>query len=405
MRSRSAGLRLLSGLVFACVALALLLPSAPALAAEEEDVTWELLATWSDPPDAGLIDMSELRLWATPDREFLSFEFVMNDPFAGTGLTFDTPNLLRVLLDTDCMESTGYQVGDGLGADILLEFLLDEDGYYVEVFETPSNNTANWTSVGGLPAYLDESDPTHSVLGVDFPASLIGDPNRIRVDAYSRWVPASNEVIEDWLPDAAYGEVIIHWFPANFEDVDSTHPYAEAIGVLSGLGIINGYADSTFKPNNPVWRQHFAKMIVKTMGHYVPPSIVCPFTDVDLTPNPLDPSYPAKYIAVCAYHGITVGKTPTTFDPYANINRFQVMSMVVRAVMQAYPGLLMAPPSTFEPTWDPSLSVHGSNAAVAEYNGLLTGIDLTALSPGGNITRGETAQVLYNVLVLVAEGA
>ena len=188
----------------------------------------------------------------------------------------------------------------------------------------------------------------------------------------------------------------------SFPDVPASHPYHGAVTDLAGRGIINGYADGTFRPDYPVVRQQFAKMIVLSMGHDVPPGIDCPFTDVDLTPNPVDPLYPAKYVAVCALHGITRGKTATTFDPYANITRFQVISMVVRAVDEVKPGLLLAPPDTFAPTWDPSLSPqHGQNAARAEYNGLLAGIDLAHRDPEGDMPRGETAQVLHNVLVKV----
>ena len=188
----------------------------------------------------------------------------------------------------------------------------------------------------------------------------------------------------------------------SFPDVPASHPYHEAITDLAGRGIINGYADGSFRPDYSVVRQQFAKMIVLTMGHDVPPGIVCPFLDVDLTPNPVDPLYPAKYVAVCALHGITRGTTATTFDPSANITRFQLLSMVVRAVDEVRPGLLLAPPDTFLPTWDPDLSPqHGDNAARAEYNGLLAGMGLSVLDPDADMTRGETAQVLHNVLAKV----
>ena len=184
-----------------------------------------------------------------------------------------------------------------------------------------------------------------------------------------------------------------------FLDVPMSHPYYQAIQHLANAGIINGKTDGKFHPGDAVMRQQFAKMIVKTMGHDVPPGIVCPFVDVDLTPNPVDPLYPAKYVAVCALHGITVGKTATTFDPYSNITRFQVMTMVVRAVDEVQPGLLVTPPGTFVPTWDPDLSAqHGLNTARAEYHGLVAGIDLSVLDPGGDMTRGEVAQVLWNVM-------
>ena len=69
------------------------------------------------------------------------------------------------------------------------------------------------------------------------------------------------------------------------------------------------------------------------------------------------------------------------------------------AVDNLHPGLLATPPDTFVPTWDPGLSPqHGLNAARAEYNGLLAGIDLSVLDPGGDMTRGEIAELLWNVM-------
>ncbi|MFH0915111.1 MAG: hypothetical protein V1912_01520, partial [bacterium] len=142
--------------------------------------------------------------------------------------------------------------------------------------------------------------------------------------------------------------------------------------------------------------------IVLTMGHEVPSGIVCPFTDVDLVPNPVDPLYPAKYVAVCALHGITTGKTATTFDPYSNIIRFQVISMVVRAVDEVSPGLLATPPGSFTPTWSPASSPqHGQNAARAEYHGLLGGLPLGSLDPFAPMPRGEVAQILSNLINLL----
>jgi hypothetical protein len=184
-----------------------------------------------------------------------------------------------------------------------------------------------------------------------------------------------------------------------FLDVSMSHPYYQAIQHLANAGIINGKTDGKFHPGDAVMRQQFAKMIVKTMGHDVPPDIVCLFVDVDLKPNPIDSLYPAKYVAVCALHGITVGIDATHFAPSRDVTRFQVIAMVVRAVDEVQPGLLATPSGTFVPTWDPDLSAeHGLSTARAEYSGLLAGIDLSVLDPGGDMTRGEIAQVLWNVM-------
>jgi hypothetical protein len=51
--------------------------------------------------------------------------------------------------------------------------------------------------------------------------------------------------------------------------------------------------------------------------------------------------------------------------------------------------------------WDGVLSAsdptHGSNIAVAEYSGLLRGIDLSTFDVNGNATRGEIAEILWHL--------
>jgi hypothetical protein len=144
-------------------------------------------------------------------------------------------------------------------------------------------------------------------------------------------------------------------------------------------------------------RQQFAKMIVLTGGYPVTEANVCYFVDVEAS----GPSsfYPDNFVAVCAARGITTGKTPTTFDPTGKITRYQVVSMVVRAADDLDPELLANPSTGFAATgtWgnDP---VHGANAARAEFNGLLAGLNLTVLDPYGDMARGEVAQVLHNLL-------
>ncbi|RKJ60742.1 S-layer homology domain-containing protein [Butyricicoccus sp. 1XD8-22] len=46
-----------------------------------------------------------------------------------------------------------------------------------------------------------------------------------------------------------------------FKDVTTTHPYYEMISDMTSQGIISGYADGTFKPNENINRQHAALLI------------------------------------------------------------------------------------------------------------------------------------------------
>ncbi len=176
-------------------------------------------------------------------------------------------------------------------------------------------------------------------------------------------------------------------------------PYATAIDELAARHIINGFPGDVFKPNDPVIRQQFAKMIVLTLGYEVPATATCLFTDVDATPNPNDPLYPAKYVAVCAAEGITVGTTPSTFAPYANITRQQLITMVARSAD------LPDAPAGFDPGFTVGqfgTEEHFANARKAASAGLLAG--LQGVGPGLNFgaaaSRGECAQLLWNLLSL-----
>jgi hypothetical protein len=176
----------------------------------------------------------------------------------------------------------------------------------------------------------------------------------------------------------------------------SGSPYLAAIVELSSRGIINGYEDGTFRPNNPVTRQQFAKMIVKTLGYAVTGTETCPFTDV-AAQSGTDPLYPSKYVAVCALHAITTGKTPTTFAPDDDITRQQLITMVVRAAA------LSAPPAVYAPTFAAgqfSTDEHYQNARKAAHADLLDGLQGVGFSYdfAASSTRGECAQLLYNLL-------
>jgi len=189
-----------------------------------------------------------------------------------------------------------------------------------------------------------------------------------------------------------------------FPDVPSTHPYHSAITDLASRGVVSGYTDGTFGPGDEIRRQQFAKMIVLAGGYPVSESDICPFTDVEIG-GPAT-FFPDNYVAVCAARGITLGKTATTFDPYTSITRLQVISMVMRAADDLQPGLLAAPPDGWQgaSNWDLD-ATHGANAARAEYNGLLAGLEISTLAPNGNMTRGEVAQVLFNLLIKLAPPA
>lgn len=193
--------------------------------------------------------------------------------------------------------------------------------------------------------------------------------------------------------------------PDTFVDMHPGDPYYAAIQGLYEADIVSGDdgpLGPEFRPNNPVWRQQFAKMICGVLDLTVTEDMTSPFTDLDDD----DPSklYPNEYVAAAYANGITTGTTATTFDPYLDISRAQVVTMVVRALQSRDPTLLSPPAIGFTNTWGASFSpVHGPNARVAEANGLLDGLPLTgaANNPWASMSRGEVAQVLWNALQML----
>ena len=179
-----------------------------------------------------------------------------------------------------------------------------------------------------------------------------------------------------------------------FSDIAGS-PYAAAITALADDGVVTGFEDGTFKPNNAVTRQQFAKMIVLALGLTVTGTEVCPFGDVPAQEG-TDPFYPSKYVAVCASQSITQGTTPTTFSPRAFITHQQLITMVVRAAGLSDPPAGYSPPFT---AGQFSLNEHYLNARKASYAGLLAG--LVGVGPTYDFlapsTRGECAQILYNM--------
>ena len=180
-----------------------------------------------------------------------------------------------------------------------------------------------------------------------------------------------------------------------FADIDPS-PYRQAIEDLAQAGIVSGYLDGIFRPQAPVIRQQFAKMIVKTLDLPVSGTELCPFVDVAAQTG-TDPFYPSKYVAVCAANEITQGKSPETFAPYDEITRQQLITMIVRAA------ILPDAPSYYAPPFAPGQfypEEHYQNARRAAYVGLLNkiegvGEDFDFFS---SATRGEVAGMLYNLL-------
>lgn len=98
----------------------------------------------------------------------------------------------------------------------------------------------------------------------------------------------------------------------SFPDVSATAWYAEAVNEMSALGILQGYADGSFKGNNSITRAEFVKMAVSCDTLL---DVPCTFSDVPAG------SWAASYIATASSKGWISGYEDNTFHPDSPIVR------------------------------------------------------------------------------------
>ena len=104
-----------------------------------------------------------------------------------------------------------------------------------------------------------------------------------------------------------------------FTDVSSSHGFYKAIAAMAEKGIIGGYPDGSYKPNEPINRKNMASILVKAFDLPRDAATNHPFKD---------PSGITNDVLIIYKLGITTGTTPTTFSPNAFITRGQAAKML-----------------------------------------------------------------------------
>lgn len=181
---------------------------------------------------------------------------------------------------------------------------------------------------------------------------------------------------------------------------DSNAPtYLPAMSLLWTAGIVSGYPDGSFRPENNITRAQFAKMLANSLGVADTWTQVTRFTDLGTPDSDL---YPHRYVAALEELGILKGKSTSQFVPAGYLSRAQAIMAIVRALAILDPSVEGTAPAYLAGTSvDISLELFAA-LATAEQHGLLEGI--AGYGPQWNpwlpATRGEVSQMLVNILAL-----
>lgn len=225
------------------------------------------------------------------------------------------------------------------------------------------------------------------------------EPSRTQYDladvAYhtTRWAEAGKTV---YIPFTVYGTkgeeasgtmAITIAQTMNFIDVKASDFFYEPVKWAVNNKITNGTSSTTFSPYKNCNRAEIVTFLWRAAGTPEPTVTRNPFTDVN---SVRDASY-YKAILWASQKGITAGSTATTFSPYQECTRSQIVTFLYR-----YAGK----PSGYYS--NPFKDVSSVNEA-SYYNailwavgkGITQGTSTTTFSPYASCTRGEAVTFLY----------
>ena len=162
-----------------------------------------------------------------------------------------------------------------------------------------------------------------------------------------------------------------------FSDV-SGEELSEAVEVLSGLGIVSGYSDGSYHPDDALTRAQFCKLAILTEGHGDQAKGSAYRTRFSDVPGG---GWAAPYINLACEEGLVAGYGDGRFGPDDPVTVGQAVTVVLR--------LLGYTAEEIGPFW-PEDYLNKAGAL-----GLLDGLPADG---GAGLTRGDAALLLYRVL-------
>lgn len=203
---------------------------------------------------------------------------------------------------------------------------------------------------------------------------------------FGTWLLKTAEISPKLLQDSSFGTLN----EAPFDDVPLDYKYVGPIAFLKDFGIIKGYGDGTFQPEQSLTRAEFLKIIILGMGmalEDVPEATSAPFSDVQMT------DWFVNYVAYGTENGYLQGYPDGTFRPNDSINKAEALKILGELVEWDNDSLDLT--KIYNPYSDVDLTEwYGKYVAYAIDHNLLDD-DGTTLDIGTPITRGQVTEYLY----------
>ncbi len=314
----------------------------------------------------------------------------------GDGNSSDTTSIVIVESETEAAEAESSGGGDhsAPGAPDLDDVPeeVNADSYtftgYGEagttVIETYSDESATVDSSGYFEITLDleqNADNTFKFILKDAAGNISASTKVEIEEANDAEEVVANESENDESSDS--NTVIV------LSDI-SGHWAEDYIIQLVTDGVVEGYDDNTFLPDNPVNRAEFLKMVLGALSFEIPDSISSSaFSDV-----PTDAWY-APYTQTAYEERIAEGYDDGTFGSSSYINRAEAVKILLEAAGTDVTSDLLDFPDIDSDAW------YYDYVSTAYNLGIISGYNDGTFGPGDNMTRAQVCKVLVELLALM----
>ena len=177
-----------------------------------------------------------------------------------------------------------------------------------------------------------------------------------------------------------------------FNDI-SDYWAADYVDFLYNADITTGYSDGSFRPNQNISRAQFAVMLYRYLkldeNQYA--NVSLPFADLGSIPAYAIPAVKALYA-----EGVITGSEKNGqlyFNPGSSLTRAQAAAMIGRTQAKGY---ALADLTFTDSAQIPAYAAYYIRAMVGQ--GVINGYSDGSFKPHSNITRGQMAKILYNLM-------
>ena len=179
---------------------------------------------------------------------------------------------------------------------------------------------------------------------------------------------------------------------ATFNDVPETHKHYVGVEYLKGAGVIGGYDDGTFKPDNTINRAEVLKIILQGSSIESPDLTgESEFSDVQKD------AWFAKFIMKAKEIGIVKGNPDGSFAPGRSVNKVEFLKMLLIANdvdVSSYASSDKEFLDVDKGAWYFSYLNFAQETGLIRFNGAAN------LEPSKELTRGEVADIMYLLIAL-----